>query len=120
MADIVLAISQPGHVRHRTFRHNLANENDAPAISLGVATPDIEAKIDLFEFVVERDRKNPEQLGMEKAETDEADVYPAPEGIQFGAVRDVSYKEAGIHFVVQHHEVPPFGGEEDALTRHAL
>ena len=76
--------------------------------------PDIKTQVDLLKITMKREG-NAKNAGAEKEETHHADVGGGGELIQFKAWRHQRLKQEALDRVVEHHEVPPFGGEEDIL-----
>lgn len=96
---------------------NFAQEHYAAADFGAFAAVDVDAEIHLVEIGVEGNRNGAEEFCASEAKADEADVVRAFEGIEFRAARDEWLKQSRIDLIIEHHEIAPLGGQEDACPR---
>jgi len=62
-----------------------------------------------------------EKFSLAELKTDQADVCSALERIEDGSCRDVIAQKLALNFVVQHHEILPFGRKENLFfPRHLI
>ena len=108
-AGIVLAEGESRDSRDSSPGDQFADEDDA---ALGSA-PDIEAEIHLFKRAVERD-SDAAQARAVKLEGDEADVGSPIKGVEFRPGGDKAVEQGRVDSVIEHYEVHPLGGQEDA------
>lgn len=113
--DVIFAVRDAGDGGDGAARDDFADEKDAAADFGARFAADIEAEINLVEIRVEGDGEEAEELRFEETEADEADVGFSFMGVELGATRDVEAKESRIGFVIEHQQVAPLGGEEDAV-----
>jgi len=112
-SNVVLSVGEPRNQRDGSLGNDFANKHNAALICSCITSADVKTKVYFVEIGVKGNRKDSEELRIEKTKAHETDECFPVEGIKFGAVRDVRLQEFGAHLVVKHGEVTPFGSEED-------
>src|ERR1043165_3110746 len=93
--------------------HEFLDEGDGTPLGASVAAFDVEAQVDFSEIAVEWNRKA-QHARVEEHETHEADQRAPLPQIQLGARRHTPRENRRIDLVIEHGEIAPFGGEENA------
>ena len=104
-SGVALVEGEAGDGGDGEFGDELADE-DGTAL---LAAANVEADVDLFKVLMERDGEA-EDAGAVELEADEAEPGFVGEEVEFGAGGDVGLEQGGIDCVVEHEQVEPFGG----------
>ena len=112
MRDVVLVVDPAGDCRDGDLRDDLLHEDDAAPGLVAALAADVEPQVDLLEIAMKRDR-HAEDAHAEEEEAYHAEERLAVPGIDFRSTRRT--EDGRIDLVVQHEEMPPFGGEKATL-----
>ena len=115
---IRLVIRQPRRARHEGERHQFTDEHNGMAILRTDDTPDVEAEIHLLEIAMKKSRHT-KHVGVEKEKSDQAYEVSALALIELSAFWQKRNQHRPVYLEVEHREVAPLGGQEDASHLHA-
>src|SRR5580704_12865704 len=106
--DVILSIRNPSDLRDCPLGNDLGDKDDTSSALVALLAANVESEVHFIKVSMKRDRKKAKELGVTKPEAHQADIGSPFERIEYGSRRDIAAQECAVHFVVQHHEVPPF------------
>src|SRR6266567_2046421 len=109
--DIVLVVEPARQGCDCPAGNDLANENHATLDADSVPPPHVEAQVNFFEIGMKW-KRNPQNLGIQETEPDQAKKGVAVPKVQLGSGGNKSLKQGGVHVVVQHRQLTPLCCEE--------
>src|SRR6185436_2398831 len=109
--DVILVVEESRGIAHQECRHDLFDENDAAPPFFTSKSPHIKPQIHLFKALVKKHR-DPEDLRPLEKKSNQRYVSNAAIGIDDGASRCERLKQFTLDWIIEHHQIAPFGREK--------
>ena len=97
--------------RNGASRDDLTNKNDAAPPAFRRPVPNVKAEVYFFKIAMER-KGDPADSSLEKQKTDDAHVRSRFIFIELEAWRNQWLDYASFDWIIEHHQIPPFGSEK--------